>query len=99
MEMFSRSQQPVLDRWVAGELDEKSFLKASHWFDSWKMDFDYYRDLLLFARDRHIPIVALNAEKSLVQAIRNKPVEELSAEEKDPASPSLTSTTSTSAPW
>ena len=82
MEMFTRSQQPVLDRWVAGELDEKAFLKASRWFDNWKMDFAYYRDLLIFARDRHIPVIALNADKTLVQAVRNKPLEELSAEEK-----------------
>ena len=78
MEMFNRSQQPALDRWVAGELDEKTFLKTSRWFDNWKMDFGYYRDLLIFARDRHIPIIALNAEKSLVQAVRSKPLAELS---------------------
>jgi uncharacterized iron-regulated protein len=82
MEMFSRSQQPVLDRWVKGELDEKSFLKAVRWFDNWKMDFDYYRDLLLFARDRHIPVIGLNAEKNMVQAVRSKPLEQLSAEER-----------------
>lgn len=82
MEMFTRSQQPVLDRWVKGELDEKGFLKASRWFDNWKMDFAHYRDLLVFARDRRIPIIALNAEKSLVQAVRSKPLAELSPEEK-----------------
>jgi uncharacterized iron-regulated protein len=82
MEMFTRSQQPVLDRWVAGELDEKAFLKSVKWFDSWKMDFDYYRDLLLYARDHHIPVIALNAEKSLVQAVRSNSLEELTAEQK-----------------
>jgi uncharacterized iron-regulated protein len=82
MEMFTRSQQPALDRWVAGKLDEKSFLKESHWFDGWKMDFAYYRDLLIFARDHHIPVLALNAEKSLVHAVLSKPPEELSAGEK-----------------
>jgi uncharacterized iron-regulated protein len=82
MEMFVRSQQPVLDQWVAGKLDEKAFLKQSHWFDTWKMDFAYYRDLLVFARDRHIPVIALNAERSMVQAVSAKPFEELSAKEK-----------------
>jgi uncharacterized iron-regulated protein len=67
MEMFAPSQQPVLDRWVAGELDEKSFLRESHWIDNWTMDFAYYRDLLNLARERHIPVVALNAEKGLVK--------------------------------
>lgn len=82
MEMFNRSQQPVLDRWVAGELDEKTFLKESRWFDTWKMDFRYYRDLLLYARDKHIPVIGLNAEKELVQAVRSKQLEELTPEQK-----------------
>jgi len=82
MEMFNRSQQPALDRWVAGKLDEKAFIKESRWFENWKMDFAQYRDLLIFARDRHIPVIALNAEKSMVQAVGKKPLEELSAEEK-----------------
>ena len=82
MEMFNRAQQPALDRWVAGKLDEKGFLKESRWFDNWKMDFAYYRDLLIFARDRQIPVIGLNAEKSLVQAVKAKPLQELSAEQK-----------------
>ena len=82
MEMFNRSQQPALDRWVAGKLDEKAFLKESRWFDVWKSDFAYYRDLLVYARDHHIPVIGLNAEKSLVQAVTAKPLEELSPEQK-----------------
>ncbi len=81
MEMFSRAQQPVLDRWVAGELTEKAFLRESRWFENWGMDFGYYRDLLNLARDRRIPVIGLNAEKSLVAALRGKTPEELSAGE------------------
>ncbi|HLO26303.1 MAG TPA: ChaN family lipoprotein [Geobacteraceae bacterium] len=82
MEMFVRSQQPALDRWVAGELDEKAFIKESRWYENWQMDFAYYRDLLKFARDRRIPVIALNAEKSLVAAVRTKSPDQLSATEK-----------------
>ena len=82
MEMFTHSQQPVLDEWVAGALDEKTFLKKSRWFVNWEMDFAYYRDLLYFARDRHIPLIALNADRKLVDAVRSKPLEQLSAEER-----------------
>lgn len=82
MEMFVRSQQPALDRWVEGLLDEKAFLKESRWYENWKMDFAHYRDLLNFARDRKIPIIALNAEKSLVSAVRSKAPDQLSAEER-----------------
>lgn len=82
MEMFSRAQQPVLDRWVEGVLTEKAFLRESRWFENWSMDFGYYRDLLNFARERHIPVIALNAEKSLVATVRSKTPDQLSAEEK-----------------
>jgi uncharacterized iron-regulated protein len=78
MEMFSRDQQPVLDRWVAGLLDEKTFLRQSRWFENWSMEFDYYRDLLNFARERRIPIIALNAEKDLAAALRTKTPDQLS---------------------
>jgi len=82
MEMFVRSQQPALDHWIAGGLDEKAFLKQSRWFDNWNMDFAYYRDILNFARLRHIPVIALDAEKSLVRAVRNKPPEQLTPAER-----------------
>jgi uncharacterized iron-regulated protein len=82
MEMFARSQQPFLDLWTAGKLDEKAFLKQSHWFDNWNMDFAYYRDLLNFARLRHITVIALDAEKSLVRAVRSKPPEQLTPAER-----------------
>jgi uncharacterized iron-regulated protein len=81
MEMFSRSQQPALDRWIAGKLDEKAFIKESHWYGNWNMDFAYYRDLLIFARDRQIPVIALNADKHLVEILRGKTSDQLNAEE------------------
>lgn len=81
MEMFVPSQQPILDRWSAGELSEKEFLKESRWYETWRMDFDYYRELLELARDLRIPILGLNAEKSLVAAVRAKPTAELTEAE------------------
>lgn len=35
MEMFREPQQGPLDRWVAGELTELEFLKASKWYETW----------------------------------------------------------------
>ncbi|MFA7536395.1 MAG: ChaN family lipoprotein [Desulfuromonadales bacterium] len=81
MEMFVPSQQAALNGWVTGVLTEKQFLKDSAWNRNWRLDFAYYRDLLLFARENRIPIVALNAEKSLVKAVGGSPVAELSPAE------------------
>lgn len=82
LEMFTPAQQGVLDDWVAGRLDEKTFLKRVRWYEAWGMDFDYYRDLLDFARRENIPILGLNAEKSLVSALKEKGLAGLSDEER-----------------
>ncbi len=83
MEMFTPAQQEALDRWVAGELSEKEFLKTSRWYDTWRMDFEYYRPLLLFARENRVPVIGLNADKSLVKAVGRTAFAELSPEERE----------------
>jgi uncharacterized iron-regulated protein len=83
MEMFTRKQQPVLDRWVAGELSEKAFLKEADWASNWSMDFALYRDLLVYARDHRIPVIGLNAEKELVRAIGRYAPAELPEEDRE----------------
>jgi len=70
MEMFREPQQGILDRWVQGELTELEFLKASKWYETWGYDFGAYRDLLLFAKENRIDVIALNPSKDLQQAVR-----------------------------
>lgn len=79
MEMFTPAQQETLDAWVANEMDEKSFQK--NWYSGWKMDFDYYREILEYCREQGIPILGINAEKRLVHAVARKDFTELSADE------------------
>lgn len=83
MEMFIPEQQEALDRWSAGELDEKEFLKLSRWHEIWRMDFAYYRDLLHFARERGIPVIGLNAERAMVRAVSESEIEALSPEQRE----------------
>ena len=83
MEMFTRKQQPALDRWIAGKLSEKEFLKEVGWATGWKMDFAYYRDLLTFARGRNIPVIGLNAEKDLIKAVGRNALADLPAADRD----------------
>ncbi|WP_020675341.1 ChaN family lipoprotein [Geopsychrobacter electrodiphilus] len=80
MEMFTPEQQPLLDRWTAGELTEAEFLRQVKWFENWQMNFALYRPLLDFCRDKHIPVIALNAPKSLVHKVGRTPLTELPKE-------------------
>ncbi len=80
MEMFREPKQPVLDRWVKGELTERQFLKEVNWYDSWGYDFAYYRPILEFARDNRIDIVALNPPKALEEAVRMSGIDNVPAD-------------------
>jgi uncharacterized iron-regulated protein len=80
MEMFNRSAQPVLDKWIVGGLDDKSFLRE--WYANWTSDYGYYKTILEFAHEKKIPVVALNATDEMVQELSEKGLEGLSEEER-----------------
>ena len=69
VEMLKRPAQDAADQWSAGELDEKSFVKV--WTDDWSDDFDLYRDILRYVRDRNIPLIALRASDEWMDQARN----------------------------
>ncbi|MFA7383677.1 MAG: ChaN family lipoprotein [Desulfurivibrionaceae bacterium] len=81
MEMFSREAQPVLDRYVAGEINEQELLKQSGYFSKWGYDYRLYREIINFARRHRLPIVALNQEKAIVGKIFKEGAAALTAEE------------------
>lgn len=68
-EMFPRRVQPVLDRWVAGELSEADFLRLSEWSRVWGFDPQLYLPLFHFARINRVPMIALNVERALVRQV------------------------------
>ena len=80
MEMFNASHQEVLDKWVAGELSEKEFLKESGWYSNWQMDFAYYSDILHYAREAKIPVVGINVSQELRQQVGMNDLDELDEE-------------------
>jgi uncharacterized iron-regulated protein len=70
MEMFSRADQPVLDRYVLDRtIDEEEFLRQSHYMLKWGYDYRFYQTIINFARSNRIPVVALNQEKDLVSKV------------------------------
>ena len=68
-EMFPRVTQPALDRWSAGGLTEPDFLIQSDWKHVWGFDPDLYLPIFRFARDHHIPMVALNVSSHTIHLV------------------------------
>lgn len=77
MEMFDTSYQPALDKWSAGQLDERTFLRQVHWYANWRYDFSLYRDILNFIKENHIRLVGLNIPFHIPSKIRVGGIENL----------------------
>jgi uncharacterized iron-regulated protein len=82
MEMFDRSYQAALNLWSAGQLDEESFLRSTHWYANWRFDFALYREILDYVREHRIQLVALNLPFNIPPKIRVGGTEHLSDYEK-----------------
>jgi aminopeptidase N len=81
VEMYPYTAQAALDEWTAGKLSEEAFLDASRWYKNWGYNWLYYRDIFLFARDNRLPLIAINAPREVVSAVRRKGFQGLNPEE------------------
>jgi uncharacterized iron-regulated protein len=90
MEFFQRPFQGHLDDYVAGEIDEETMLRRTEWYDRWRYDFRLYRDILDYARENRIPLVALNPSSETVAAVSAGGFDALPAGERErlPIAPS-----------
>jgi uncharacterized iron-regulated protein len=80
MEMFSREQQPILDRWHSGNqsvADLITKLGKEHW-----TNLQDYEKVLSLARERSVPIVGLNARDALVRRVAQVGLDGLDQSEK-----------------
>ncbi|MCC7488175.1 MAG: ChaN family lipoprotein [Gammaproteobacteria bacterium] len=82
LEMFPYTEQAVLDNWVAGRYTEEGFLALGRWYDNWSYNWNYYRDIFLYARDHGLRMVALNSPRPAVNTVRSKGFDALSTEER-----------------
>ena len=74
MEMFERDVQPVLDGWLAGEIDDEKFLAGSRPWPNYASD---YRPLLEFAKENKLRVIAANAPRDLARKASSKGAQEV----------------------
>jgi uncharacterized iron-regulated protein len=82
LEMYPFTEQKYLDDWCSGFLTESGFVQLSHWYKNWGYNWNYYRDIFLFARDHGIRMFALNAPREVVSAVSKKGLSNLTKEER-----------------
>lgn len=69
VEWIQRPFQQHLDDFIAGTINEAEMLRRTQYFSRWGHDYRHYRPILQFARDKGLPLIALNAPSELVHAI------------------------------
>jgi uncharacterized iron-regulated protein len=67
LEMFQSDSQVHLDEWTAGKMEEAAFQDV--FAMNWSMDWDLYRDIFIFARNHHIPMIALNVPTRIIAKV------------------------------
>jgi uncharacterized iron-regulated protein len=78
LEFFFQPYQAVLDRYIAGEIDEADLIRQSEYFDRWRFDYRLYQPIFQYAREHGIPLIALNLEKEITQQVGKEGIESLS---------------------
>jgi uncharacterized iron-regulated protein len=78
MEMFPANAQPVLDRYLDGRLSERDFLREVNWDAVWGFPYPLYKGLIDWQKQRHMPVIGLNAPYPVVKMIARHGLSSLS---------------------
>jgi uncharacterized iron-regulated protein len=81
MEMFQVPFQEHLTRWSAGQSDETVLRRETEYDERWGFDFEMYRPILEYARNRGMEIVALNAPREVSYAVAERGLDSLDPEQ------------------
>jgi uncharacterized iron-regulated protein len=91
-EMFPRRSQPVLDEWVAGDLDTAAFLEKVQWKTVWGFAPELYLPIFHFCRQFKVPMKALNCRRALVTEVGKLGWDAIPLDERDGVSPAKPAT-------
>jgi uncharacterized iron-regulated protein len=81
MEMFQRSQQPILDRWSQGALTEGEFLREIEWETTRGIDYSFYKRILDTVKEHRLKVLGLNIPKELTRKVAQTGIESLPVED------------------
>jgi uncharacterized iron-regulated protein len=78
LEMFQRPFQPVIDQYLAGEIDEAQLRDRTEYEDRWGFPWEYYAPILRYAQAHQLPVLALNVPTEVTRQVAAKGLEGLS---------------------
>ncbi|NJM45093.1 MAG: ChaN family lipoprotein [Alkalinema sp. RU_4_3] len=82
MEMFQRPYQGAIDRYFKGELTEAEFLAQTEYLKRWGFPWALYAPIVNLAKDKNIPLIALNTPSEVTRQVARKGLDILTPEQR-----------------
>ena len=75
--MFQRPFQPLLNRYLNGEIDEDCLKEQTEYETRWGFDWEFYAPILRFAKAHQIPLIALNTPAEITLKVAESGIDSL----------------------
>ena len=82
LEMFQRPYQGVVNQYLAGKLTEKELVNKSEYEKRWGFPWENYAPILRFAKEKKLPVLALNTPSEITHKVAREGLESLTASER-----------------
>ena len=82
MAMFQRPYQNVLNRYLAGQVSEQELLKQSEYNLMWGFPWKYYAPVVRFAKEKQLPVIALNTPTEVTRKVASEGLESLTLQQR-----------------
>ena len=82
VEFFQQPFQSYVDKYIAGQIDEREMLIKTEYFKRWGVDYRLLQPILKYAKDKRIPIIALNISDEIHHKVFEGGFNSLSAEDR-----------------
>ena len=82
MEMFQRPYQNVLNRYLAGQVSEQELLIQSEYDQRWGFPWKYYAPVVRFAKEKRLPVIALNTPTEVTRQVAREGLESLTLQQR-----------------
>ena len=77
LEMFQRPFQPILNRYLAGEISPQQLREQTEYDTRWGFDWEFYAPTLDFAQQQQIPVIALNTPAEITRKVAEMGIDSL----------------------
>jgi uncharacterized iron-regulated protein len=81
MEMFQRPFQGTIDRYLAGRIDEGQLQQETEFQTRWGYPWESYARVLRFAKQKRLPVIALNVPTEITRKVARNGLESLSGDD------------------